>query len=92
MSEGSRGDGAVIGREIARFIGDTFAKGNRAGAIRENTRLMGGPLLDSIAVLELMVHLEETYGVTIAAEEITPDNFGTLGSMTRFIAGRADRK
>ena len=82
-------DGAGIRRELERFIVENFIRGSRPGAIRDDTRLLGGTLLDSIAMLELTVHLEETYGVTIAASEITPDNFATIGSLARFISSRA---
>ena len=36
-------------------------------------------------MLELSVHLEETYDITIAAEEVTPQDFGTVGSLARFV-------
>jgi acyl carrier protein len=41
--------------------------------------------VDSIGMLELTVHLEETYGIAIAAEEVTPQDFGTVGSLARFV-------
>lgn len=91
MTSPAGDDGAGIRREIERFIVENFVRGSRPGAIRDDTKVLGGTLLDSIAMLELTVHLEERYGVTISASEITPDNFGTIGSVARFIAGRLGR-
>ena len=88
MMDPARRDGHAIRSEITRFIVESFAEGSRPGAIRDGTKLLGGSLLDSIAMLELTVHLEETYGLTIAVEEITLENFGTVDTLVRFVAGK----
>jgi len=41
--------------------------------------------LDSIDALEIAVMAEEEWGLVIQTAERTPDNFGTLGSLAKFI-------
>lgn len=79
-------DAEAILSQMKAWLLETFLKGAKAGAVRDQTQLLGGDLLDSIGMMELVVHLEETYGVAIAADDVTPANFGTVDSAARFIA------
>ena len=82
-------DAAEILSQMKSWILETFLKGAKVGAVRDQTPLLGGDLLDSIGMMELVVHLEETYGVTISTEEVTPADFGTVESAARFIAKKS---
>ena len=68
---------------IRQFLAETF--GPEAGEIAEDERLLG-EILDSVGVLNLANFLEETYGITIGAHEMDPANFGTLASLSQFVA------
>jgi acyl carrier protein len=62
---------------------------DRADSLDADTPLLGGlPELDSMAVAELVVALEERFGVEIGDDEITGDLFETLGSLATFVAGK----
>ncbi|MBL8328707.1 MAG: acyl carrier protein [Rubrivivax sp.] len=50
-----------------------------------DTALLGTGLLDSLAVIQLMVFLGETLGVEIGDEDFTPENLDTLGHLLAFI-------
>jgi len=54
-------------------------------SLRDDEILLSG-LLDSIDLLTLTTHIEGTYGVTIAAHEVNPENFGTLNALAAFVA------
>lgn len=41
--------------------------------------------VDSIMMLQLVVYLEETFGVTLPEEEISPDTFKTVGLVISYI-------
>ncbi len=42
-------------------------------------------VLDSTAMIELFVWLESTFHVSIAVEDLVPENFATLDSMADYI-------
>lgn len=88
-AEGEPPDAASVASHLRAWLLETFMKGAKAGAVRDQTMLLGGDLLDSIGMMELVVHLEETYGVTVAAGEVTPADFGTVEAVARFIARKA---
>lgn len=45
----------------------------------------GGLGLDSVDALELVVVMEQEYGIKISNNEINPDVFATVASLSRFI-------
>ena len=61
-----------------------------ASSLMDETRLFDGGLdLDSIAIMELVVALDERFGVRAVAEDVGPANFATFGRLCAFVAARA---
>ena len=52
--------------------------------------LLEAGILDSTAVVELVLWLEETFELEIDPEALTPDNFATLDAMVSFIEAQRD--
>lgn len=46
-------------------------------------------LVDSVGLFELVSFIEDEFGVDIDSAELTPDHFGTLGSIARLIGSKA---
>jgi len=60
----------------------------RADQIRTDTPLLGSlPELDSMAVVELMVALEQRFAIRIDDGDLQGEVFETLGSLTEFVDG-----
>jgi len=56
------------------------------GRLNENTGLLGkGIGLDSIEIIQLVVALEEEFGLTIDDDDLLPDHFQTLGGLITFL-------
>lgn len=77
-----------IGRRIeelvARVLGEvlTTASAGRDALLGE----AGG--FDSTKTLELIVEVEREFAIAIKDDEITPENFGTLENLIRFIRSK----
>lgn len=57
-----------------------------AGTVLDaSTPLLGTGLLDSLAVVQLMVFLGTEFGIEVEDEDFTPENLGTIGSLAAFI-------
>ncbi len=70
---------------LREFIAENFLF--RADAeIADNQSLLDSGVMDSTGVLELIAFLEKTYGVSIADEEIVPENLDSIDNMTRYLA------
>ena len=73
--------------ELKHKIVDTLGLTDvTAEDINEQDQLIGGPLgLDSIDVLEMVMMLENDYGVVIDNKELGETVFATLDSLARYV-------
>ena len=69
-------------QEIYEFIATLNPKAKDFDA-KEN--LLESGLLDSVAMMNLVVWCEEHFNITIDTDDLTPDNFSTLEAITEFI-------
>ena len=53
-----------------------------------DTDLVGSGLLDSLALVELLAHLEETFGVSISTDDLELENFRSIDSIAGFVTLR----
>lgn len=73
---------------VKEVLVETLGLEDRADAIDVDTPLMGSlPELDSMAVLELILALEERFGIEIGEEDVTAEAFETLASLSALVAG-----
>ncbi len=72
--------------KIERFILDELLLGgNGRAAIDPDEPLVSSQILDSLALLRLILFLEEQFGITIDDGELVPDNFQTINLVKTFI-------
>ncbi len=50
------------------------------------TDLLGSALLDSLALIQLLVHLEEKFGVPIALDEIEIEDLRSISTIAALVA------
>ena len=72
--------------DVKAVVVATLNLEDRADDLVPETRLLGDlPELDSIAVVELLVALQDRFGIEIEDDEVVGDIFETLGQLTAFI-------
>jgi acyl carrier protein len=72
--------------DVKAVVVETLGVEDRAASLDAATPLLGSlPELDSMAVLELVLELEQRFGITIEGEDVTADIFETLASLTVFV-------
>ncbi len=76
---------AAIRAEVLRLAA---ALGMDAAGIDDDDIIPATGLLDSTAILELVVWYERTYALTLAQEEVNIDNLGSINAMTDFLIAR----
>ena len=75
---------AEILKNIRNFVVKEFLYMRPTFSIGDDDSLMKKGVVDSMGVLEVLNHLEETYGVRPEDDEITEANLGTLRAIARF--------
>jgi acyl carrier protein len=72
--------------DVKAVVVATLHLEDRADDLGPDTRLLGDlPELDSIAVVELLVALQDRFGIEIEDDEVVGDIFETLGQLAAFI-------
>ena len=52
-----------------------------------NFPLLDSGAVDSLEIFKLIAHLEDTFGVQIKPEEIIPESFATIQTITKMVQG-----
>jgi acyl carrier protein len=71
--------------EVKKFIAKNFLFSDDADAVREDQSLMSSGTLDSTGILELIMFVEERFGLKVADEEMLPENFDSVNAIASFI-------
>jgi|HubBroStandDraft_3_1064219.scaffolds.fasta_scaffold57023_1 acyl carrier protein len=79
-----------ISSRIRSFILQTFPVA-RKRAISDDAPLLGSGIIDSLATLDVVDFLEQSFAIKIADDELTPDNFMNINSLARFVEKKKAR-
>lgn len=80
--------GASIDKGIRTFLAEVFVVNDDPMALPGDTSLTDSGAIDSMGVLELVMYLEETYGLEISELEMTPENLDTIDNAVRFVRSK----
>ena len=72
----------IISERIKKFLVKQFPATKSVG--NEDPLLKNG-LIDSLGILEVVTFLESEFGIVVADEELLPENFESIGSLSKFV-------
>ena len=73
---------------IHQFIIDTFPLARQRN-VSESDSLLNTGIVDSLGVLEIVNFLEKEFNISIADEELLPENFEAIHTLTTFVLQKA---
>ena len=77
--------------DIRQIVGNVIGDADRASQLSEHSSLLGSlPELDSMGVVNLVLGLEELYGIRVDDEELEIEMFETLNSFRAFAQKKLD--
>jgi acyl carrier protein len=71
--------------DLRQFIVQNYLLTRDDASLGDGDSLTAKGILDSTGALELALHLEERYGVTVQDEELHPDNLDSIDKIAAFI-------
>ncbi|MGD9857087.1 MAG: acyl carrier protein [Planctomycetaceae bacterium] len=71
-----------IAGELARFITRQSGPGE---PITSHTDLLETQILDSLLMMDLVLHLEAAYGIVMDVDDLSPRHFRSVASLARLI-------
>jgi acyl carrier protein len=76
--------------EIRDFIVENFLYGKDDGLGKDVSFLEKG-LIDSTGVLELVAFVEEKYGISVADEELIPENLDSINKLSTYVTKKLNK-
>lgn len=76
----------TIEKRIRQYIADNFLFSDDGYQLSDDASFLEEGIVDSTGVLELVMLVEDTFGVTVEDEEIVPDNFDSVGRLAAYIS------
>lgn len=70
---------------LRKFIEDNFVMGAGGEELSDSDSFMERHIIDSTGFLELVMYLEETWGVIVADDDMVPENLDSLDALESYL-------
>lgn len=77
-----------IERDVRTFVADNFILDQSADDLSGDASLTASGVLDSMGVLELIMFLEERFGIHVPDEDTLPANLDSIDRIVGYVEGR----
>jgi acyl carrier protein len=74
----------TISQQVRSFIIENFLLGQDS-EFKDNGSFLEGGVIDSTGVLQLVAFLEETYGIQVEDDEVTPENLDSVANISAYL-------
>ena len=74
-----------VSTTVRHFIVENFLYGDHAAPLEADDSFLEKGIVDSTGILELVAYLEREFGIQVHDQEIIPDNFDSIGKLTRYV-------
>jgi acyl carrier protein len=75
-------------KKIRAFVVENLLLGEEENDFSDSQSFLESGLIDSTGILEVIAFLEEEYEITIADEEMVPDNLDSVDNIVAFLQTR----
>lgn len=56
--------------------------------LADHDSLLAAGVIDSVAMIDLIAHLERTYQIHVSEDDMTPENFDSVTAIARYVQGK----
>ena len=74
--------------ELLRFVSEEILSGHSGINLQPEDDLLTSEIIDSMGVMRLIAHIEETYDVKIPAEDVTIEHFLSIDAICGYLSQR----
>ena len=71
--------------KLRKYILETYLFTNDDSALANDDSFLDKGIIDSTGILELVMYLEEEFGLAVADEELLPDNLDSINNLVKFV-------
>lgn len=80
----------AIEQDVRRFITENFPLGGSGFELGGGDSLLEAGVIDSVGVLELIEHLESSYGFQIPDADVLPENLDSIDAIALYVVRRVN--
>lgn len=77
-----------IATKIEKFIVDELLIGDNRASLDHDLSLITEGILDSLALLRVVMFVEEQFGIQIEDGEVTPENFQSINVIKDYVGSK----
>ncbi len=81
-----------IADQVRQFIINHFLAGDAKALPPDDASLFDRGIIVSLNVLELILFLEEQFEIVVNDEDVVPENFASVETITTYIQSKLDNK
>ena len=74
--------------QIRNYILENLLFTEDQSELENSDSFLGKGIVDSTGMLEIILFIEETFDISVADEEMIPENLDSVDSLIAFIAGK----
>jgi acyl carrier protein len=71
--------------QILQYLAENFLFSDNGYELEDEASFLEEGIVDSTGVLELVMFVEETFGITVQDEEIVPQNFDSVAQLAAYV-------
>lgn len=79
----------LVELSVKEHILSEYLKGEDADELTQTTSLITTGILDSMAILKLVLFLEEEFSISVHPQETTEENLDTIERIARFVQSKS---
>lgn len=76
---------AAVEAKVRGYILENLMFSSNPEDLSSSASLLELGVIDSTGVLEIILYIEDEFGIQVKASEMLPENFDSVDNMTRFI-------
>ena len=75
---------------IRRYVLENFLYTKDEDLLQDDVSFLENGIVDSTGVLELVMFVEDTFGIPVNDEEIVPENFDSVDRLAEYVEAQAN--
>lgn len=76
---------------IRRYVLENFLYTDDEDLLEDDVSFLENGVVDSTGVLELVMFVEDTFGIPVKDEEIVPENFDSVDRLAQYVESQAGK-
>lgn len=82
----------AVEEKIRKYIADNILFSKDGFPYSDEASFLENGIIDSMNVLELVVFVEDNFGVTVSDEDVVPDNFDSVARLSAYVQQKQEAK